>query len=170
MSKLARTLVKKDFWNFGPSTQKNWRSYKKMLSKMKKIKVVANCVKWQENSVGSDFWNFGPPTPKNWRSNKKKFGKKWKNNVVPNCVKICQKWFLNLPLPPHKKNIGGWKNDKQINNMNFLAGCKAKGFTSFNSSGRSHMLTSQMTSHDWGSLAISLRITTSSWINNMIIY
>ena len=44
----------------------------------------------------------------------------------------------------------------------FQVECKAKGFTSFNSCGRSHMLTSQMTSHDWGSLVRSLRITASS--------
>ena len=31
----------------------------------------------------------------------------------------------------------------------FSAKCKAKGFTSFNSCGRSHMLTGPRTSHDW---------------------
>ena len=46
---MARKLVEIDFRTFWPPPQKKigW-AYKKMLSKMKKIKVVQNCLKWRE--------------------------------------------------------------------------------------------------------------------------
>ena len=68
---------------------------------------------------------------------------------------------------PLKLGVGG-SNGMYCPNillcLGFLAECKAKGFTSFNSCGRSHMLTSQETSHDWVIVTIASRITTSGRI------
>ena len=53
---------------------------------------------------------------------------------------------------PLELSVGGSKKMYYPNTLlcqGFLAKCKAKGFTSFNSCGRSHMLTCQKTSHDW---------------------
>ena len=53
---------------------------------------------------------------------------------------------------PFELSVGGSKKMYYPNTslcQGFLAKCKAKGFTSFNSCGRSHMLTCQKTSHDW---------------------
>ena len=46
---MARKLVENNFWTFQPLPKKLGGVTNKFSSKMKKIKVLQNCLKWQEN-------------------------------------------------------------------------------------------------------------------------
>ena len=63
-SEMARKLVENYFWTFKPPPKKNWGAYTFFLSKMKKIKVVKNCLKWRENWLKTIFGFFPPPPEK----------------------------------------------------------------------------------------------------------
>ena len=93
---MARKLVENDYkchiWPkmLAPPPKQIWWVYKKNLSKLKEIKVVQNCMKWQEN------WSktiFGPPPQKN-RVAKKKLSKMRKIKVGQNCLIVFDPKFV----------------------------------------------------------------------------
>ena len=58
-------IGRKWFFDFlGPPPEKICWPYKKYWSKMKKIKVVHNCLKWRENWRKTSFRLINPPPPK----------------------------------------------------------------------------------------------------------
>ena len=58
---MARKLVKKDFDVLAPPPKKYLGGVQNFLSKMKKNKVVQNCLKWRENWSKRIYGPFSPP-------------------------------------------------------------------------------------------------------------
>ena len=69
-----------------------WGAYTFFLSKMKKLKIVQNCLKGRENWSKTSFGLFSPPPRKIWGAYKKLLSKMKKIKVVQNCLKWSENW------------------------------------------------------------------------------
>ena len=101
-------LVENDFWICLPPPPKKIGYLKKYVSKMKKMKVVQNCLKWRENLLKMVF-GLCSLCPKKFGGCTNKFCqklKKWKLfKIAWNVEKIGRKLFLDFLAPPTKKNF-----------------------------------------------------------------
>ena len=81
-----------------------------------KIKVVQNCLKWQEKLVENKFWTLQPPPQKNLGGVQKIFVKNEKNQSSSKLSEMARKlvehdlWTFQPPPPP--KKIFFVKNEK----------------------------------------------------------
>ena len=129
--KLKKSKLFKIAWN-GEKTSQKWfldflappkkklGGVQHLMSEMKKIKVVQNCLKWRENVLKMVFVLFSPPS--NWGAYKI-FCQKWKNQ---SCCKLCEmaRKFVGSDFWPLPQKIGGrtnffyqkWKKWKAVAN------------------------------------------------------
>ena len=120
-------ISQKRVLDFLAPPQKNWRAYKKNLLKMKKIKVVQNCLKWRENKSKTSFGLLSPPPKKNLEG-VQIFFQKWQKSklfkIAWNGEKISRKRVLDFLAPPPKKIWGAYnKNLSKMKKIKVVQNC-----------------------------------------------
>ena len=99
LPKMARKLVKNYFWTFQPSPKK-FGGVQNFLLKIKKIKVVQNCLKWRENWSKIIFESLppSPPPPNKKRTigaEKKIWSKKKEKKSCSNLPEMARTFVRN---------------------------------------------------------------------------